>query len=154
MPSHLSADRSAAQPPQRGTVDALISQTRRLRGEVDAVRREAPADDEDPQGRWQRALCNLALHQLNDLDQHLAQLRDGPPSAPVQPAPAPAVRAVPVTPRRGSLLSRVGSAEWNLLTDEASWSGSSTSSWAATPPLPRSRSTSCRLWCSTRTGRC
>ncbi|MGW3408837.1 PP2C family protein-serine/threonine phosphatase [Streptomyces sp. NPDC000888] len=123
MPSHLSADRSAAQPPQRGTVDALISQTRRLRGEVDAVRREAPADDEDPQGRWQRALCNLALHQLNDLDQHLAQLRDGPPTAPLQPAPAPAVRAVPITPRRGSLISRVGSAEWNLLTDEASWSG-------------------------------
>lgn len=121
MPSHLSADRSAAQPPQRGTVDALISQTRRLRGEVDAVRREAPADDEDPQGRWQRALCNLALHQLNDLDEHLAQLRDGPSTAPVQAAPA--VRAVPVTPRRGSLLSRVGSAEWNLLTDEASWSG-------------------------------
>ncbi|MFI6339343.1 PP2C family protein-serine/threonine phosphatase [Streptomyces sp. NPDC050535] len=123
MPSHLSADRSAAQPPQRGAVDALITQTRRLRGEVDAVRREAPADEEDPQGRWQRALCNLALHQLNDLDEHLAQLRDGPPPAPVQPAALPAVRAVPVTPRRGSLLSRVGSAEWNLLTDEASWSG-------------------------------
>ncbi|MFJ4835385.1 PP2C family protein-serine/threonine phosphatase [Streptomyces sp. NPDC088747] len=123
MPSHLSADRSAAQPPQRGTVDALISQTRRLRGEVDAVRREAPADDEDPQGRWQRALCNLALHQLNDLDEHLAQLRDGPPPVPAQPATLPAVRAVPVAPRRGSLLSRVGSAEWNLLTDEATWSG-------------------------------
>ncbi|MFJ2829668.1 PP2C family protein-serine/threonine phosphatase [Streptomyces sp. NPDC087263] len=123
MPSHLSADRSAAQPPQRGTVDALISQTRRLRGEVDAVRREAPADDEDPQGRWQRALCNLALHQLSDLDEHLAQLRDGPLPAPVQPAPVPAARAMPATPRRGSLLSRVGSAEWNLLTDEASWSG-------------------------------
>lgn len=89
MPSHLSADRSAAQPPQRGTVDALISQTRRLRGEVDAVRREAPADDEDPQGRWQRALCNLALHQLNDLDQHLAQLRDGPPPRPSNPRPPP-----------------------------------------------------------------
>ncbi|MEV7345301.1 SpoIIE family protein phosphatase [Streptomyces sp. NPDC093544] len=123
MPSHLSADRSAAQPPQRGTVDALISQTRQLRGEVDAVRREAPADDEDPQGRWQRALCNLALHQLSDLDEHLAQLRDGPSPAPVPPTPVPAVRAVPATPRRGSLLSRVGSAEWNLLTDEASWSG-------------------------------
>ncbi|AVH60484.1 MULTISPECIES: PP2C family protein-serine/threonine phosphatase [Streptomyces] len=120
MPSHLSADRTAAQPPRRGTVDALISQTRRLRGEVDAVRREAPADHTDPQGRWQRALCNLALHQLSDLDEHLAQLRDGPPPAPVQPA---AGSAVPPAPRRGSLLSRVGSAEWNLLTDEASWSG-------------------------------
>jgi len=123
MPSHLSADRPAAQPPQDGTVDALISQTRRLRGEVDAVRRDTPVDGEDPQGRWQRALCNLAMHQLNDLDEHLAQLRDGPPPAPVPPAAAPGARAVPAAPRRGSLLSRVGSAEWNLLTDEASWSG-------------------------------
>ncbi|MFF4351155.1 PP2C family protein-serine/threonine phosphatase [Streptomyces sp. NPDC001530] len=123
MPSHLSADRSAAQPPQRGTVEALISQTRRLRGEVDAVRRDAPADGEDPQGRWQRALCDLAMHQLNDLDEHLAQLRDGPSPVPVQPSAAPAARAVPAASRRGSLLSRVGSAEWNLLADDASWSG-------------------------------
>ncbi|MFD4408159.1 PP2C family protein-serine/threonine phosphatase [Streptomyces sp. NPDC058476] len=123
MPSHLSADRSAAQPPPRGTVDALISQTRRLRGEVDAVRRDAPVDGEDAQGRWQRALCNLAMHQLNDLDEHLAQLRDGPPPVPLQPVAAPAAHAVPPAPRRGSLLSRVGSAEWNLQTDEASWSG-------------------------------
>lgn len=122
MPPHLSADRPAAQPPRRGTVDALISQTRRLRGEVDAVRREAPADEEDAQGRWQRALCNLALHQLNDLDAHLAQLRDGPTELPVPPE-ATAARTAPAAPRQGSLLSRVGSAEWNLLTDEASWSG-------------------------------
>ncbi|MFF0139289.1 PP2C family protein-serine/threonine phosphatase [Streptomyces sp. NPDC005227] len=125
MPPHLSADRPAAQPPQHGSVDALISQTRRLRGEVDAVRREAPADGEDVQGRWQRALCTLALHQLNDLDEHLAQLREGPPAAPAQPpaVAVPAPPAAPAPPRRGSLLSRVGSAEWNLLTDEASWSG-------------------------------
>lgn len=124
MPSHLSADRPAAQPPQRGTVDALISQTRRLRGEVDAVRRDAPADGTDPQGRWQRALCDLAMHQLNDLDEHLAQLRDGPPPVPVASRAAPTTaRAVPAAPRHGSLLSRVGSAEWNLLSDEATWSG-------------------------------
>ncbi|WP_028799498.1 PP2C family protein-serine/threonine phosphatase [Streptomyces sp. 142MFCol3.1] len=124
MPSHLSADRSAAQPPRRGSVDALISQTRQLRGEVDAVRREAPPDRTDPQGRWQRALCNLAMHQLNDLDAHLAQLRDGPPPFPAPPAAAPATTdAVPAASRHGSLLSRVGSAEWNLLTDEAGWSG-------------------------------
>ncbi|MEU3791423.1 SpoIIE family protein phosphatase [Streptomyces fructofermentans] len=124
MPSHLSADRPAAEPPASGSVDALISQTRRLRGEVDAVRRDAPADGADPEGRWQRALCDLAMHQLNDLDQHLAQLRDGPPPAPVEPGHAvPGTRAVPGASRRGSLLSRVGSAEWNLLTDEASWSG-------------------------------
>lgn len=123
MPPHLSADRPAAQPPSRGTVDALISQTRALRGEVDAVRREAPADEEDAQGRWQRALCNLALHQLNDLDAHLAQLRDGPTELPVLPEATAAARTTPAAPAHGSLLSRVGSAEWNLLTDEASWSG-------------------------------
>ncbi|MFF4660858.1 PP2C family protein-serine/threonine phosphatase [Streptomyces sp. NPDC001381] len=116
MPSHLSADHPAAQPPGRGSVDALITQTRRLKGDVDAVRRDAQEDDTtDPQGRWQRALCDLALHQLEDLDAHLAQLREGPP------APAPQA-AAPAAPAQGSLLSRVGSAEWNLLTDDAVWS--------------------------------
>ncbi|MEU1178701.1 SpoIIE family protein phosphatase [Streptomyces sp. NPDC005820] len=109
MPSHLSADHPAAQPPGRGSVDALISQTRRLKVDVDAVRRDArDIDTGDPQGRWQRALYDLALHQLEDLDAHLAQLRDGPPPAPAAP--------------RDSLLSRVGSAEWNLLADDALWS--------------------------------
>jgi len=122
MPSHLSADHPAAQPPGRGSVDALISQARRLKGDVDAVRRDAQEDGSDPQGRWQRALCDLALHQLNDLDAHLAQLRDGP-SVPAPAGPAPSEQSAPAAPRRGSLLSRVGSAEWNLLTDEASWSG-------------------------------
>ncbi|MEV7192062.1 SpoIIE family protein phosphatase [Streptomyces sp. NPDC093510] len=121
MPSHVFADHAAAQPPERGTVDALISQTRRLRGEVDAVRRDAAADHGDPAGRWQRALCDLAVHQLNDLDDHLAQLRDGPPRTGGEPV-APTA-AAPPEPHRDSLLSRVGSAEWNLLTDEASWSG-------------------------------
>jgi serine phosphatase RsbU (regulator of sigma subunit) len=121
MPSHLSADRPAAQPPGRGSVDALISQTRRLKGDVDAVRRDAQGDgdESDSRGRWQRALYDLALHQLNDLDQHLAQLRDGPlPAAALEAAPAATTAST-----QGSLLSRVGSAEWNLLTDEASWSG-------------------------------
>ncbi|MGW2383283.1 PP2C family protein-serine/threonine phosphatase [Streptomyces sp. NPDC001658] len=123
MPSHLSADRPAAQPPQGGSVDALISQARRLKGDVDAVRRDTPSDGTDPQDRWQRALYDLALHQLDDLDGHLAQLRDGPLPDPGSPEATPVVRAVPPAPRRGSLLSRVGSAEWNLLTDEAGWSG-------------------------------
>ncbi|KOU69114.1 phosphatase [Streptomyces sp. MMG1533] len=123
MPSHLSADRPAAQPPGRGSVDALISQTRRLKGDMDAVRRDTQSDGSDPQDRWQRALYDLALHQLDDLDEHLAQLRDGPPPVPASQEAAPAARAVPPAPRRGSLLSRVGSAEWNLLTDEAGWSG-------------------------------
>ncbi|MCX4767462.1 SpoIIE family protein phosphatase [Streptomyces sp. NBC_01275] len=120
MPSHLSADRSAAQPPGRGSVDELITRTRRLKGDVDAVRRDTQGDAADPQGRWQRALYELALHQLNDLGSHLTQLRDGPPPAPSAQAPARPAAAPP--PRRGSLLSRVGSAEWNLLTDEAVWS--------------------------------
>jgi serine phosphatase RsbU (regulator of sigma subunit) len=123
MPPHLSADRPAAQPPGRGVVDALISQARRLKGDMDAVRRDTRSDGSEPQDRWQRALYDLALHQLEDLDEHLAQLRDGPPPVPAAQEAAPAARAVPPAPRRGSLLSRVGSAEWNLLTDEASWSG-------------------------------
>jgi hypothetical protein len=106
MPSHLSADHPAAPPPGRGAVEALISQTRRLKGEVHAVRRDTRGDGSDPRDRWQRALYDLALHQLQDLDEHLAQLRDGPSAVPAQ----------------GTLLSRVGSAEWNLLTDEAGWS--------------------------------
>ncbi|MEU1405778.1 SpoIIE family protein phosphatase [Streptomyces sp. NPDC005728] len=125
MPSPVSADRSAAQPPGRGSVEALITQARRLKGDVDAVRRDTQSDGSDPEERWQRALYELALHQLEDLDTHLAQLRDGPEPDPAEGCagipvvrPAPAARAP-----HGSLLSRVGSAEWNLLTDEASWSG-------------------------------
>lgn len=79
MPPHLHEDRATAKP-EPGTVDALISQTRQLRGKVDAVRRDAAAEDEeDPQLRWQRALCDLAVHQLDDLGAHLGQLRDGLP---------------------------------------------------------------------------
>lgn len=76
MPSHLSADRPAPQPPERDTVDALINRTLRLRGDVDAVRRDTVLiDEEDPQLRWQRALCDLAVHHLDDLGAHLGQLR-------------------------------------------------------------------------------
>ncbi|MFF8730966.1 PP2C family protein-serine/threonine phosphatase [Streptomyces sp. NPDC015171] len=123
MPSPVSADRPAAQPPGRGSVEALITQTRRLKGDVNAVRRDTRSDGSDPQERWQRALCDLALHQLDDLDTHLAQLREGPPPAPAGSAEPAAVRPAPAAVPRGSLLSRVGSAEWNLLTDEATWSG-------------------------------
>jgi PAS domain S-box-containing protein len=120
MPSPVSTDRSAAQPPGRGSVEALITQARRLKGDVDAVRRDTRSDGTDPEERWQRALYDLALHQLDDLDAHLAQLRDGPAA---ESTAAPAARPVPAGAPRGSLLSRVGSAEWNLLTDEATWSG-------------------------------
>ncbi|MFG2886287.1 PP2C family protein-serine/threonine phosphatase [Streptomyces sp. NPDC048297] len=135
MPSPVSADRPAAQPPGRGSVEALITQARRLKGDVDAVRRDARSDDSDPEERWQRALYDLALHQLNDLDAHLAQLRDGLEpmrteptgstalSEPAAYAEVPLARPERAAPASGSLLSRVGSAEWDLLTDEASWSG-------------------------------
>ncbi|MFJ6718213.1 MULTISPECIES: PP2C family protein-serine/threonine phosphatase [unclassified Streptomyces] len=118
MPSHLFADRHA-QPPEPGSVDALISQTRRLRGEVDAVRRDTVVDDDDAQGRWQRALCDLAVHHLDDLGQHLGQLKEGLPPAPEQSAlPSRAEPETTVEDRQ----TRVGSAEWNLLTDEVTWS--------------------------------
>ncbi|MCT4357146.1 SpoIIE family protein phosphatase [Streptomyces sp. Je 1-79] len=137
MPSPLYADRPA-QPPEPGTVDALISQTRRLRVDVDAVRRDADLDEDDPKNRWQRALCDLAVHQLDDLGAHLGQLKAGIPDELTAAPTADLVEAdaeaeaeatsdpgaaygVPA-PRTGSLLSRVGSAEWNLLNDEVSWS--------------------------------
>ncbi|WP_225833619.1 PP2C family protein-serine/threonine phosphatase [Streptomyces sp. NK08204] len=121
MPSPVSADRPSAQPPGRGPVEALISQARRLKGDVHAVRRDVQGDASDPQERWQRALYDLALHQLDDLDAHLAQLRDGlPPVPPVPAEPAEPAAVAPVP--AGSLLSRIGSAEWNLLTDESTWS--------------------------------
>ncbi|MER7812388.1 SpoIIE family protein phosphatase [Streptomyces sp900116325] len=122
MPSHLSADRPAPQPPERDAVDLLINRTRRLRGDVDAVRRDtASVDEDDPQLRWQRALCELAVHHLDDLGTHLGQLKEGPPPGPAEDAER-AQQANVAEPQAGALLSRVGSAEWNLLTDEVSWS--------------------------------
>ncbi|MFF8958315.1 PP2C family protein-serine/threonine phosphatase [Streptomyces sp. NPDC014894] len=123
MPSHVFAERPASQPPERGSVDALITRTRRLRGDVDAVRRDAAVDEDDPHGRWQRALCDLAVHQLDDLGTHLGQLREGLPDTLQDEAEDPlAGHLADSAQRTGSLLSRVGSAEWNLLTDEVSWS--------------------------------
>ncbi|GAA1377885.1 PP2C family protein-serine/threonine phosphatase [Streptomyces beijiangensis] len=127
MPSHLFADRPAPQPPQRGTVDALITRTRRLRGDVDAVRRETVLTDDEVQGRWHRALCDLAVHHLDDLGEHLGQLKEGFPAEAAEELAAELAGygsqdGRPDSTPTGSLLSRVGSAEWNLLTDEASWS--------------------------------
>ncbi|MCC3650197.1 SpoIIE family protein phosphatase [Streptomyces sp. S07_1.15] len=130
MPSHVSAEHPAAQPPEPGTVESLISQAMRLRGEVDAVRRTTTAEPEDARLRWQRALCELAVHHLDDLGRRLGQLRDGPAAEPAGAAvsagaaagrvPLPA--APPEAPARRPA-GRAGSAEWNLLTDEADWSG-------------------------------
>ncbi|GAA2918148.1 PP2C family protein-serine/threonine phosphatase [Streptomyces argenteolus] len=126
MPSHQFADRPAPQPPERDAVDALINRARRLRGDVDAVRRDTSViDEDDPRTRWQRALCELAVHQLDDLGEHLGQLRDGIPAQPASEEAPEAARKAPAGPPAAgslSLLSRVGTAEWNLLTDEVTWS--------------------------------
>ncbi|MFD8968103.1 PP2C family protein-serine/threonine phosphatase [Streptomyces sp. NPDC059568] len=128
MPSPLFADRPAPQPPERGTVEALISQTRQLRGEVDAVRRDTEPDDDDALWRWQRALCDLAVHQLDDLGAHLEELKAGRPEGSGSAEPAREQHRVPrhrqgIQNGAGGLSpGRVGSAEWDLLTDEVSWS--------------------------------
>ncbi|KIF66636.1 phosphatase [Streptomyces sp. AcH 505] len=116
MSSPLFADRPAPQPPERGEMDALINRTRLLRGSVDAVRRNTAAGDDDAVWRWQRALCDLAVHQLDDLGAHLNQLKAGRPDQPQE-------SAAPERPLQdGTPPSRVGSAEWDLLSDEATWS--------------------------------
>ncbi|MGW2262188.1 PP2C family protein-serine/threonine phosphatase [Streptomyces sp. NPDC001780] len=133
MPSPLFADRPAPRPHERDTVEALITQTRRLRGDVDAVRRDTAADEDDALWRWQRALCDLAVHQLDDLGAQLDQLKAGRPdgtgvgSGPVAdaggPQAAPPAHGRPRPAAPGAVPpGRVGSAEWNLLTDEVSWS--------------------------------
>lgn len=127
MQPHPPAERPSPQPPERDAVDALINRTHRLRGDVDAVRRDTVlVDEDDPRLRWQRALCDLAVHQLDDLGAHLGQLRQGLPSQAADRfasgAALPASEDAPADERPGSLIGRVGSAEWNLLTDEVSWS--------------------------------
>ncbi|UQA96793.1 PP2C family protein-serine/threonine phosphatase [Streptomyces halobius] len=148
MPSPLFADHPADRPPERGTVEALITQARRLRGDLDTVRRESTAHAEaaaDPQLRWQRALCDLAVHHLDDLDGHLDQLREGLPDedgddardigAPYEELPTAPPEAEPPSEHheRGALLRRVGSAEWNLLTDDVSWSDELFAMFGRTP---------------------
>ncbi|MFF3290858.1 PP2C family protein-serine/threonine phosphatase [Streptomyces sp. NPDC003023] len=121
MPSHVFADRPA-HPPERGTVDALITRTRRLRGDVDAVRPDGASTEDDPRGRWQRALCDLALHHLDDLGAHLGQLKEGLPPEAAEAFADELAGYEADGAGTGSLLSRVGSAEWNLLTNEVNWS--------------------------------
>ncbi|MFJ4923870.1 PP2C family protein-serine/threonine phosphatase [Streptomyces sp. NPDC088725] len=116
MPSPLFADRPADPPPEWGPVDALITRTRRLRGDVAAVRGNTEEDDETLR-HWQRALYDLAVHQLDDLSVHLDQLRAGRPGGS-----AGRRTDLCVVPRTGPPTGRVGSAEWNFLTDEVSWS--------------------------------
>ncbi len=89
---------------------------------MDAVRRDTRSDGADPEERWQRALYDLALHQLDDLDAHLAQLRDGP--APAPPGPRGRPRAGPPPPPRAVRCSAASAApSGTCWTDEATWSG-------------------------------
>ena len=122
-----SAERPAAA--EHGTLDTLISQARRLRGTMEAVRRNASAATQDgvgtPEHRWQRALCEIAVHHLDDFGQHLGQLRDGlPPARGASPSAAPQLG--PTDPTAGPLADapsgRAGSAEWDLRTDAVHWS--------------------------------
>ena len=133
MPSPTHADHAAARPPDPGAVDALISQARQLRTRVDSVLGESPSVLEDPQVRWQRALCDLAVHQLDDLGAHLGQLREGidpdaPPGTPraelpgVPRLPDPAEPDRLPDPSAAGTIGRAGSAEWDLLTDGVQWS--------------------------------
>ena len=123
MPSPTHADHTAAQPPDPGTVDALISQARQLRTRVDAVLRDSTSPSEDPQQRWQRALCDLAVHQLDDLGTHLGQLKDGfdLDGADALLLDVPPQSRVPDAAALG-VLGRAGSAEWDLITDDVQWS--------------------------------
>jgi PAS domain-containing protein len=104
MPSPLPSSSPAGEPSGRPALDELISQARLLRGGVDAVRREGAAGGEEtPRGRWQRALCELTVAELDEVGGRLRELRAG--------ATGPRADAPPT-----------GSAEWNLLTDEVVWS--------------------------------
>ncbi|MFJ2027716.1 PP2C family protein-serine/threonine phosphatase [Streptomyces sp. NPDC087897] len=130
MPSPLFADRPAPQLPAHDAVDALIQRTRRLRGDMDTVRRDAALlDEDDPQQRWQRALCELAVRHLDNLGENLGRLRAGLPAPDAEHSEhgdtedsGRGADTGPDAPGAGSLPNRVGSAEWNLLTDECTWS--------------------------------
>ncbi|NUS13821.1 MAG: SpoIIE family protein phosphatase [Streptomyces sp.] len=125
MPSPTHADHTAPHQPDPDAVDALITEARRLRTRVDAMLPEGE-EAEDPQLRWRRALCDLAVHQLDDLGAHLGQLRDGL-GDDGQPADRPLLLDVPLRDHGPDAvavgaLGRAGSAQWDLLTDTAHWS--------------------------------
>lgn len=123
----------ADQPTDVGTVDDLISEAYELRGRVDAVRRETAPESVDLSGRWQRALCDLAVHHLRDLGEHLGQLRaeiapgggsasDISTEAGTGGTDAADAADADADLSRFAELGRAGSAEWNLVTDEVHWS--------------------------------
>lgn len=124
VPSH----QHAQQPTEVGSVDALITAARELRASVDALRREMVDAESGPRGRYQRALCDLAVYQLREVGDHLKQLREQ--FTPSDEDFAPPIDERPGLPELASTIGdddqlgrlRAGSAEWNLVTDEVTWS--------------------------------
>ncbi len=135
MPSHPPADHAAPAPEGPGAVDALLRQTRSLRGRLEAASRDAVPEDPDEEGRWHRALYAFALRRLEEVGDELGQLRDGlkdpaaaggrVPQQGAGPAAAPWEPWAPPAHRPAARPVRSGSAEWNLLTDEVRWSAES-----------------------------
>ncbi len=105
MPSASPASSPAGEPLERAALDELINQARRLRGGLEAMGVTDDADEGPTQrGRWQRALCELAVAELDEVGERLQELRAGTGGA-----------------GRGTRLP-AGSAQWNLLSDEVVWS--------------------------------
>ncbi|MGP4111790.1 PP2C family protein-serine/threonine phosphatase [Streptomyces sp. 4N509B] len=100
------ADGACTDGPDAGdltTLDTLIARTHRLRQEVEAVRRAGPS--RGSRQRIRRAVWDLTARQLEDVGERLDELR-----------------ATTSREGRARLGGRVGSAEWNLLTDGVTWS--------------------------------
>ncbi|ONK15864.1 SpoIIE family protein phosphatase [Streptomyces sp. MP131-18] len=89
--------------PAGGALDDLIARARRLRDDLNAARLGESADGAEHGIR--HAVWALAAHRLEDVGEQLDQLRS--------------IRAPDGRARLGM---RIGSAEWNLLTDGAVWS--------------------------------
>jgi PAS domain-containing protein len=104
MPSPSSTPAPVGEPRGRAALDDLIRQARRLRGGVEAVRHGDGVQDAGARGRWERALCELAVAELDEVGHRLCELRAGAEGGA----------------GAGTLPS--GSAQWNLLTDEVVWS--------------------------------
>ncbi|MDT0310157.1 SpoIIE family protein phosphatase [Streptomyces sp. DSM 44917] len=96
-------DGLAGDVPAGATLDDLIARTRRLRDDLDAARRGEPA--QGAAGGLRRAAWELAADRLADVGEQLDHLRSAGGAE-----------------GRARLGMRIGSAEWNLLTDGVVWS--------------------------------
>jgi PAS domain-containing protein len=115
MLSSQNPEHPARSSPAGPVLDDLIARARRLRDDLDAARFGEPPDTAGHRKR--QAVWALAAHRLEDAGEQLGRLRSA--------APAPDRGAEPADGAeegRARLGMRVGSAEWNLLTDAAVWS--------------------------------